>query len=118
MKNRNTDNKNTIINILNERLRHLLQSKTISQYDEKKNGKYIKDIYELDKIIENNFKTDDERYIVLKYDSNSMFSSYERTELNEKELYLYLEKNIDKIKDIEVFRAKGKVDLKVEVSFL
>ena len=44
--------------ILDKRLKHLLQSETIRKYDEKDNttGKYILDIKEFDKKIENNIK--------------------------------------------------------------
>lgn len=36
--------------LLDERLRHLFQSSTIRMYDDKVNGKYVKDIRSLDNI--------------------------------------------------------------------
>lgn len=57
----------------------------------------------------------EEKFIVYRHYSNSMFWTYERLELSEKNLKKYIVKHQNEMKNIEVFRKSEIVEINVNV---
>ncbi len=57
----------------------------------------------------------EEKFIVYRYYLNSMFWTYERLELSEKNLKKYIVKHQNEMKNIEVFRKSEIVEINVNV---